>query len=155
MTLASLIRRVHEESGSADPREIADKVAASLNPDDLADALAEALPEYVRVTIRTVRNRTMGSAPQGSAKVAAVRSWFERLLAQSIDVSGDGGQWKTLADCTRDDLLTAARHRRAIAAKNVHTAETYERLAALLKKGATVAQLDPASVAGVFGRAAA
>lgn len=154
-TLAQRVRRVQLETGSVDPRELAAKVMASLDPDEIRDAFAEALPEYVRVTMRSVRNRTMTTVPQSSAKVAAVRGWFERLLSQSIDVSGDGGRWKALADCTRDDLLAAAEHRRAIAAKNLHTAETYERLADLLTDDATVSQLDAGAVADALGRAAA
>jgi hypothetical protein len=155
-SLAQIVRRVHEESGLADPRELAEKVLAEIthSPDLIRSALAESLPEYVRVTMRMVRNQTMAGAPP-SAKVAAVRGWFERLLTQSIDVSGDGGKWKSLAECTRDDLLSAAAHRRAIAAKNLHTADTYERLAGLLDDDATVGQLDPSAVADVFGRAAA
>lgn len=155
-SLAHRIRRIQHESGSVDPRELADKVLATLDSQEsIREALAECLHEYVRVVIRTGRNGAMSSAPSRSAKVDAVRDWYERLLAQPVDVSGGGGQWKALRDCTRDDLLSVARHRREAAARNLQTAELYERLAKLMKGDATVGTLSQDVVQGVFGRAAA
>lgn len=149
------IRAVVEVTSSSDPREIAAKLLTDIDDADLRDILAEVLPEYVRVILKNGRNSAMSPAPAGpSAKVAAVRSWHERLMAQPIDVSGDGGRWKALRDCTRDELLQVAQHRRIVASKNLAVADRYEALAKVLPTGKTVGQLPADAVANVFGRAA-
>lgn len=153
-TLAQRIRRIQQDTGSVDPHELADKVLADLDSEEITAALREALPEFVRVTVREVRNHVTSSAPSTSAKVGAVRAWYERLLAQPIDVSGDGGKWKALRDCTRGELLAVSRHRRQIAAKNLQTADMYERLAKLMHGHMTVGELQPDMVTTAFRRPA-
>lgn len=153
-SLAQRVRRIHEESGASDPREIAEKVLATLEtPDLVRDALTEALPDFVRITVRVSHSGGLGG-PR-SSKVEAVRNWYERLMSQPVDVSGNGVQWKALRECTRDELLTVAQYRRQIAARNLQTAETYERLAKAMKASQTVGALPQDIVTNILGRAAA
>lgn len=169
-TLAQTVRRMHRETGSADPRELAEKVLATLDtPAQVRDALAEALPDFVRNVVRTAHSGslialsravtppapTAGKGPgSSSARVGAVRAWYDRLLSQPVDVSGNRGEWKAMRECTREDLLTAAAYRRDVAARNVATADAMERLAAVLGDGQTVGDLAQATVTGALGRAA-
>ncbi|MCU1617354.1 MAG: hypothetical protein JWO98_4894 [Frankiales bacterium] len=152
-SLAQRVRRIHQESGSADPRELAEKVLATLDsPDALRSALSEALPDFVRITVRTAHQG--GMAGPRSANVEAVRGWYERLMSQPVDVSGNGAQWKSLRECTRDELLAVAQYRRQVAARNLQTADSYERLAKVMKPGQTVGALKQDIVTNVLGRAA-
>lgn len=152
------VRRIQDETGSVDPREIAGKLVAELSDADLRDALAESLPEYVRQVMKGGRNSARVLPPARSTSprnAAAAQRWFETLLTQPVDVSGGQGQWKALRDCTREDLLVVARHRRELAAKNSAIANRYEALAKVLPAGATVASLPEDTVVNVFGREAA
>lgn len=153
-SVRALVRQVQDETGSADPREIASKVLADIPDELLRPLLAEVMPEYVRQVMKGGRHSATG-APPASSKVAAVRGWHERLMSQPIDVSGGKGEWKALRDCTRDELLAVAQYRRETAARNLATAEKYEALAKILPAKKTVGQLAADVVASVFGRAAA
>ncbi len=163
LTLTDLIRHVQNQSGLVDPHEITHQVIADLHEHmTTEDALHEALPHLVRQVMRTGRLDVMrgphATRPSGSSggKVAAVRTWHEQFLAQPVDVSGNGGHWKALRDCTRDDLLAVAQHRRKVAAANIATAALYEALAShLTGPTATVACLPEALVASVCTEAAA
>jgi hypothetical protein len=153
-TLAQRVRRVHTESGLADPREIAEKVFAEIGQDREAirAALSEALPDFVRITVRVAHGGGIGGPK--SSKVDAVRGWYERLMNQPVDISGSNGQWRALRDCTRDDLVSVAQYRREAAARNLQTAEAYERLAKVMKAGVKVGDLSRDLVANTLGRAA-
>lgn len=154
--LRARIRAAQEACASDDPREIAAKFLAEVEDAELRDVLGEVLPEYVRQLMKSGRHGAMSAPPAAgrSSKVDAVRTWHERLMAQPIDVSGGKGRWKSLRDCTRDELLAVAQHRRQVAAKNLATADRYEALAKVLPAGKTVGQLPADAVANVFGRAA-
>ena len=153
-SLAQLVKRTHEQTQLQDPRELASAVLSAIADADLRAMLAVALPEYVRQVVKGDRNRATSGAPAPSAKVAAVRDWHARLMASPVDVAGDGSQWKALAQCTRDDLLNVARHRRDTAARNLAIADRYESLAKVLPVGKTVGELPQEAVHGVFGRTA-
>lgn len=151
-SLAQRVRRIHQEAGSADPREIAQKVLADLaSPEDIRAALAEALPDFVRITVRVSHGG--GLAGPRSSKVEAVRGWYERLMTQPVDVSGNGAKWKALRECTRDELLSVAQYRRQIAARNLRTADAYERLAKVMKAGQMVGEVKQDIVAKTLGSA--
>lgn len=153
-SMAARVRSFQESTGSADPREIASKILTDLEDHELRAVLEVVLPEYVRQVMKTGRNQA-ASSPPASSKVSAVRDWYERLMGQPVDVSGGHGQWKSLRECTRDELLAVAQYRRETAARNLATAEKYESLAKLLPARKTVGQLPTDVVASVFGRAAA
>lgn len=167
LRLADRVREIHERTGIADPRELAAKLLDELVEHELHDVLAEVLPLYVRDVMRTTRGSVMGSSfaatsasarrstatpvpQQQSSKVAAVRSWYDQLMSQAIDVSGSRGQWKALRDCTADDLRTAASYKRDVALRNVTMAEQYEKLAALVPHNGTLGKADPNAVSAIF-----
>lgn len=156
VTLRQRVRELQASTELSDPRDIADRIIADLTPHERTFALAEALPPYVRECLGASRMHARMPAPSSSAKVGAIRAWGERLLALSVDVSGEGGEWKRLADCTRDELLVVASYRRKQAERNVATAVQYEKLAARLDEAdvATVADLTADDLADVFGRSA-
>lgn len=145
-TMRARIRKVQADTGSSDPHEIAAKLISELTEDELVAAVAA----FVRINMNAERRGTYTAVPQASAKVGAVQSWYEKLLDQSVDVSGDQGQWKRLADCTRDDLLQIAKYRRDVAARNLATAEKYEALAKGMKANQTVADIKPEKVREAF-----
>lgn len=154
--LRARVRDIIADTDLADPQDIAATIIADLNPDDYPAVLAEALPQYVRQIMGAYRMQSHGAIPPSSAKVDAVRAWWARVLSEAVDVSGGGGEWKRLGDCTAPDLLAVATFRREMAARNMATARQYEALAARLDEAGckTVADLDPADAGAVFGRAA-
>lgn len=164
ITLADLVHQLQADTDLADPREIAAKLLSSLKGHMTeTEALAEALPTYVRTVIRTGRHAVMEGHPSpgfartpgvSGGKVASVRSWYQTFLRQPVDVSGNGGRWKQLGDCTKADLLHIAQHRRALAAANLSTAAVYEHLADELDDEQTVATLGESVVTAALGRAA-
>src|SRR5690348_6392206 len=103
-TLRSRIRKIQDDTGLLDPHQIAPKLVGLLSQDEIVDAVAS----YIRVLMNTSRRGAVAATPQASAKVAAVQSWYEKMIDQVVDVSGDQGQWKRLAECTRDDILAIA-----------------------------------------------
>jgi hypothetical protein len=160
LSIWNRVRRLQVSTGSSDPRELAEKLLAELTAAELRSALAEVLPEYVRQVMKSGRNKATAAPSQSSPsspswRVAPVRDWYEQLMAQPIDVSGGQGRWKSLRECTRDELLTVAQHRRETAARNVATAKKYEALARVLPASKSVGDLPADTVASVFGRAAA
>lgn len=114
--------------GSPDPRAVATRVIEKLSAEEYRAALEIALPSYVRVVNNAHRSPSVGN-PSRSAKVGAIRAWHERMLLAEVDPSGSGNDWKRLGDCTRDDVLALAAHRRKIADENRAAAQRYERLA--------------------------
>ena len=165
--LQDLIRQTEEATGLVNPHDIAAKTLVAIDDADLRDALSLTLPAYVRRLVTTQRRPCdLGheseepprrQQPARSAKVTAVRSWHARVLAQAVDVSGYHGQWKRLAECTRDELLAVAAHRRGLAAANVATAERYEALARRMQvdDARTVGELSHAALAAIFSERAA
>lgn len=138
--LRRLIRQVQDESGSVDPGEIAGKVLAQTPDEHLRDAYEMTLRDYVRRTITGSRPHATGTAGNRSAKVAGIREWWRGMLDQPVHVATG---WKSLAECTRADLLFACAERRKVAVQNTAWAGRYEKLAQSMGalKAATVADL--------------
>lgn len=139
MNVRALACDVVRSSVAADPGDLADTVFDSIAEDDRPEALRQCLRALVRDVIRDQRTRS--SQPPGenhgcsagsgrSSKVAGIRSWWQQSLRDRIHV-GDG-QWRFLADMTRDELLFAATERRRHAEHNLARAQQYESLAKLL-----------------------
>lgn len=165
-----LIRQMIEDTNLADPREIAAKILAELDPAEYESVLAEALPVLVRnelsLTRMEVRFKT-GAAPAASdtptpskgkqafrsRKVAGYRSMAQRLRA--MRVLGDKAAWKTLDDCAEVDLVRIVEHNREQAERNTATAEQYALLLAKLKKSGKkfVRELSDGDIESAFGGA--
>lgn len=140
VSLRTLIRDTIADADSADPVEIAEVVADRVPARQRRDALAYCLAPLVADMLREQHNRAMDDlsrarrTPTASAKVAAFQSLGDawRRALDTFLPTADGR--KRLADCTRDDLLFAARVRRDQAAASVAHAENYEAWAAVMKK---------------------
>ncbi|WP_029926350.1 hypothetical protein [Nocardia otitidiscaviarum] len=171
LTLRQLIASVLDETNLSDPREVAEKTAALIPPEQQLQILTDVLVGRVREMMAERRNAALSNAfkprphepvtggsiqvspkcpprrPSGrSAKVDQIRDWWADLLASSIHV-GDQ-RWMPLGQCGIDELLFAEQTRRDKAAKEVARAKQYMRLRELLDKYevATVAEL-PADAA--------
>ena len=126
-SLRAIVRKALNSSALADPRALAAVVLDSLGEDQLRDALAETLPDFVRLVIAGSRANAVSSPSPGSGrswKVEALQD-YGKLLRQRIHVANT---WKFLGDCGADDLFAAAAERRNIAAQTLIVAERYERL---------------------------
>jgi hypothetical protein len=145
--MRSLVRLVTKETGLSDPGEIAKAVDARI-PDEL---VREALRQTLRLFVRQVNtenrlplhyDRVPASydkqgkpRPLQQVNVAAMKrdriraDWFAR--AEQAKVQGVNG-WKSLLDCTRDDLVHAATFREKQGHMNLAKAQQYRDLEATL-----------------------
>lgn len=143
MELRPLIRAVAADMpDDATPRDIADKVAASVPECDVRRFFAESVVELVRDTINFGRQKSLSNVVQnnGSAKLAQRRDWWTQMLAERVHI-GDG-TWKVLAQCTTADLgLCIAERQGQIAAINGQIAN-FETLIAAMKKHRVKAVAD-------------
>lgn len=134
-SLRAEIKKVVDETDLTDPRDIAAKVAENVPAKLLRDALAQALPELVRVELTRARSGQPAptAAPANrSSKVAAIRDAWRRHLRDRIHVGR--GVWQMLADCTAENLRVAADERRQNAAANLAAADRFDRYAAALEE---------------------
>lgn len=154
--LVALVRQVQAGSGLSDPRDVAGKVLAQIPADLIREALELTLPEFCRVAMSQERMAVRGSRPNANTKASMVRSWYQRFLAQSVDVTGKG-TWKQLGQCTVDDVLALAAQRREQAAKSAAVADQFEWLAQEMRRARakTVAKLPASTLQSGFGEAAA
>jgi len=166
-SLRALIRRVLLASDAADPDTLAQLVFDAIEDTDRVEALRQALHVAVREIVRQERMQhpitgalavaatTTKTTAAKSWKVAAIREGWQRTLRNRIHAGH--GEWKMLADCTRDDLLHAAAERRAMAERNAVTAGCYTALAELLEahEVKTVADLPEDVLARALGSVAA
>lgn len=123
------IKKIIDTTDLADPRDIAVKVAESIPAKLLREALAQALPELVRVELGRVRqyNPAPTTGPNRSSKVTAIRDAWRRHLRDRIHIGR--GVWQMLADCTAENFRAAAEERRVNAARSLALADRYDRYA--------------------------
>lgn len=148
--LRTLVREVLDGSALADPGGIADEVYRRTAAKDRAAAYRQALRQFVRLQANEQRmtaaqpsSSSEGALDSGqSAKVAGIRTWWRSSLRERIHVDGEAG-WKMLADCTRDDLMYAAKERWEAADRTKAVGDKFSRLAELLDRfdAATVGDL--------------
>lgn len=139
---------VHEALAATtknDPREIAADVLGRIPDEALRECLETALVCYVSNKITGSRKGvpTEPSKPAAaSKKVASIRSNWAAFLAERVQVDG---VWKTIAECTADDVEALAANRREVAARNLAHAKNFERLAVSMRAqgAATVADFKP------------
>lgn len=146
--LRHLVREVIATSMLSSPRDIADEVMRRLERDQFAGALQQALPSFVRqvnseqrMPVRLAHVAAQYDADGNplpvqqvfipSAKQAAIRDDW-RIRARMFKVPGVDG-WKSLLECTRDDLLHAADSREEQGHRNLAKAKQYRALAATLR----------------------
>jgi hypothetical protein len=97
------------------------------------------------------------AAPVGgghtSPRLAVAADWWRRALDGIYNVEGE---WKRLADMSRDDVLAVAAHRRREADANAAVADRLERLADAMRRARvkTVAKLAEDAARRAWGEAA-
>jgi hypothetical protein len=132
--LRGLVRDTLATSTSPDPGVIAEAVLAVIPDDQLRSALHQTLRAFVRNVISDVRTApshpTRPPVAARSAKGMAAREAWHQRLNDPVHV-GDG-VWHFLRDCSFDDLMSASRERRELAARNEAWADVYEQWANLL-----------------------
>lgn len=138
------IRDVIRGTDLASPEEISAKVLENVPESAVWEALAQALPDLVRIEVARERARPATAARPAtptptadnparashgvqSAKVREIREHWQRHLRDRISVGRD--TWLMLADCTAGDLRVAAEERRARADRMNDAADRYSRYA--------------------------
>lgn len=148
------IIEILDTSALSDPREIAEKLIGDIPSRQLRAALAEVLPQYVRVLMTNDRRSDPGRHSQPGSQTRSAPGSERWRAAAGVLASRfcPAGEWKPLRDCTRDDVLALVAERRDLAAKNAAVADQFERLHQLMSdRGvSTVGELAEAEVEGVL-----
>ena len=146
MTLNDLVREISAEFPDAHPHKLARLVAERTEADDLFDFYVTALERLVGDRIRSERNATLNSRKARSPKLEERRNWWARVLQERVHIGES--RYKTLGDCTIDDLLFCITERRdQVNALNGQIAK-YEAIAAAMNAhgATTVSELPEGTV---------
>lgn len=139
-------------SPACDPFTLAEQFHPLIPREQWGNALRQLLPDMMREILRGQRHKSAPVLAEHAASVGRSRrqraavAWWRAKLDASYEVglaAGGKREWKRLRDCTRDDLLALASHRRGVAEANLAEAVRWEELAALLTStgAATVGDL--------------
>ena len=156
ITIHKLIVEALDDHRLADPRDIAERVAANTPDDVMRSHFAAVLVGEVRSVISSRRTRAVSNAlAPKSRKVAGIRDWWAEMLASRVHV-GDS-KWVTLGECGAKELRFAADERRRDAERELKRAESFDQLCSLLRqyKAETVADLPHDAAAAVVREVAA
>lgn len=111
LNLRQSARDVVERATNVDLPSLADALLAELTPDQYRDALAQALPTFMRDVVGSLRQTGSVHPPKttpglpASWKVQAIRDGWQRRLSE-IYATSEGN--KRLGDFTHDDLIHQA-----------------------------------------------
>ena len=159
--LNELVSRALDETLYKDPDDVAEWILCQLGWADRSALLSEVLPTAVGVVFSRRRLRESmqpeyeaefdeagciededeDEAPRPAStsfRVARIRNNWARKLQTPLSVDG---QWKRLANCTREDLLKVAVSLRNKADAMNQQADWYSNLASHLRDGETVSVL--------------
>lgn len=134
-SLRARVERAVAESPGRAPREVAEAIVADLPDTCLRDALAQTLPNYVRIVMSNGQRPTLQQWDEMCAH--SVAGAIPPPL-RKMTVFGDG-DWKTLDDCAPEDLLAMSARRERLAEGNDAWAVRFRALA----EGTSVAPLEP------------
>ena len=156
MKLRHIVTEVLKTSLLTEPRDLATEVLARIDPEDVAEALAQAMPVFVRQVLSEQRQPTCirpSTTSTGSVRIAAIRDDWKKALRDRIKT--DDGM-KFLGDCTIADLEAAARLRDEMAERNRAKAAQYRVLIHELEDAGVnrVKDLPTQRMMLVFGQAA-
>lgn len=156
MKLRHIVSEVLQTSLLTEPRDLAKEVLARIDPEDVAEALAQAMPVFVRQVLSEQRQPTCIRASTtltGSVRIAAIRDDWKKALRDRIKT--DDGM-KFLGDCTIADLKAAAQLRDEMAERNRAKAAQYRVLINELEDAGVsrVKDLPTQRMMLVFGQAA-
>lgn len=159
-TTNDLIRQVVDQTGLDDPRQVAEKVAEITPDEQVRDFYARMLVQEVRVFFSSERRRAFdavkgkqsGRKALGPArtKVSVVRDWWSEFCSSRVHV-GDS-VWKSLGECTFEDLRALHDERVDHAERTLSEAQRFDLLAKLLEEDGVsrVCELDSGRVRGLF-----
>ena len=156
MKLRHIVTEVLKTSLLTEPRDLATEVLARIDPEDVAEALAQAMPVFVRQVLSEQRQPTCirpSTTSTGSVRIAAIRDDWKKALRDRIKT--DNGM-KFLGDCTIADLEAAAQLRDEMADRNRAKAAQYRVLIHELADAGVnrVKDLPTQRMMLVFGQAA-
>jgi len=128
--LHDLIRDTAESYPKADPREIARHVAKLTDERQVYRFLEESLVPVVRSVLISQRTSVMGKAlqPGSNFKLEQRRSWWRQMLASRVHVGSS--VWKTLGECSAEDLRFCIAERREDVARIEAQVGLFEQLIA-------------------------
>lgn len=139
--LWELVQQVAEDPSLNTPQEISEVVLNRIPVSNLRDALSIALTGYVRnylsqvrsgrPTTQELKNRVGGSNGGRSVKVASIRDTYKRMLDGRYHVGP--GLWKTLRECTSQDVSAIAEERERMAKNNLKSAAKFRELLAKME----------------------
>lgn len=135
LNLRAIAKDAIERAESVDYHDLANVVLAALSPEQMRDALAQALPTFVRDVAGSLRHtgpvRPPSVAPRlpGTWKQNAIRDNWQRQLSD-IYATPEGN--KRLGDFTRDDLLHQSNLLQTQAKQKMSKAKGWRALADLL-----------------------
>jgi hypothetical protein len=118
--LRQMVEGALAASPSTDPHEIALKLVAGLNDDELRPALECTLPYLVKQLQARQNNQAVEGLHGPTSRGV---SWLERSVCVKR------GVWKPLGNCTPRDLRRIARFRQMVADQHAAWVRRYERLA--------------------------
>ena len=108
--VSALSREVRADYPDEHPSKIAALMADRVEPQDVSDVLAYLFVGYVHDCIRSDRNAALNSKKGRSPKLEERASWWRRVLDQRVHVGES--TFKSLSDCTVDDLIFCIGERR-------------------------------------------
>lgn len=157
--LRSLVREKLTTTDEADPGIIAGQVIAAIPKSQYGSALTQVMRHFVRQIISETRGTNAGSniraiRPSASWKGQGIRDGWQKRLRDRVHVGGS--EWKLLADCSYDDLMTAAAERQQLADRNASWARTYKEFALAVSEAevATFGDLSTEAQMHLLGGAA-
>jgi hypothetical protein len=147
--IRNAVRQAIEETDLAQPEDIAAKVTENVPSKHLRQVLEEVLRDYVRIELGRQRRNVAQPVPlaepgailpskahsistPGSAKVRAIRDAAPRWLATRVHVGCS--TWKSLGDCTYEDLTFLVSERLGNAEQLRLKANQYQQLANLVQR---------------------
>lgn len=153
-------------TGIRQTRDLAAEVLVEIPDGDLREALALALPLFIRHRIGMNRNIPSSEAmidtmmttdpyrdtkPRKSSHTNSAHSAASKMIREwwldQVEVHVAGGGYLRLGECTFDDLIFAAHDRREKADQNIQAAVRFETIADAIKEhGVLTVQELPATV---------
>lgn len=136
--LRKLIREVAADHPESSPQELATWVAKLTPEDSLVDFYTATLVDYVRQVIggdcRNSLDNALGRNSNGgnkSPKLNDRRQHFARLMLERVKA---GAGWKTVGDCTVEDLRACIAERIQSIERTQHQIRNFEELIDLMKQ---------------------
>lgn len=125
------VRAVLSDHPDADIYELARIAADAVEEQDLRLVLAAALVQVAREVVGDSRRDSMSNLGGGnrSPKQRGIANWWAKMLTEQVSVNG---KWKTLRDCTFDDLQACIDEREQLISRVGGQIENYKRLQKLM-----------------------